>query len=170
MQTSPLTARTLETLIRLATAHAKTRLSPNVDERDAMAAEELLRFALFKEVLKPERRKRRKLNKGVSAEDGSDEEEDEEADGDADGDEDDEDVPGVTASQRERAREKAKRMEGPGPVPARSPSAAAGPGPSTQASAIAADTAADEEDIDMEGAEGLLEAEDQSSTTISPAR
>ncbi|KAF8610801.1 MCM-domain-containing protein [Ceratobasidium sp. AG-I] len=65
-KTSPLTARTLETLIRLSTAHAKARLSTKVEERDAMAAEEILKFALFKEVLKPERRKRRKLNTGAA--------------------------------------------------------------------------------------------------------
>jgi DNA replication licensing factor MCM3 len=46
-----------------------------------MAAEEILKFALFKEVLKPERRKRRKLNTGAAGagaqtddEDASDEE------------------------------------------------------------------------------------------------
>lgn len=65
-RTSPLTARTLETLIRLATAHAKARLSTTVERRDADAAEEILRFALFKEVVQREsaRKKRRKLNTG----------------------------------------------------------------------------------------------------------
>lgn len=59
-KTSPMTARTLETLIRLATAHAKARLSPRVEEKDARSGESILRFALFKEVVEDERRKRRK--------------------------------------------------------------------------------------------------------------
>jgi hypothetical protein len=59
-----LTARTLETLIRLATAHAKARLSSKVEEADAIQAEEIMRFALFKEVPKRQRRKKRKLNDG----------------------------------------------------------------------------------------------------------
>ena len=56
-RTSPMTARTLETLIRLATAHAKARLSNRVEEKDAKVAEGILRFALFKEVVEAERRK-----------------------------------------------------------------------------------------------------------------
>jgi len=86
-QTSPLTARTLETLIRLATAHAKARLSPKVEERDASAAEDILRYALFKDVVKRQRRKKRKLNHGGAAarrdgdgEEGSDDEDDENSD------------------------------------------------------------------------------------------
>ncbi|KAL2755193.1 hypothetical protein ACRALDRAFT_1035321 [Sodiomyces alcalophilus JCM 7366] len=60
-RTSPLTVRTLETLIRLATAHARSRLSTRVEEGDVQAAESILRFALFKEVVEEEsRRKRRK--------------------------------------------------------------------------------------------------------------
>jgi DNA replication licensing factor MCM3 len=77
-----LTARTLETLIRLATAHAKARLSPKVEERDASAAEDILRYALFKDVVKRQRRKKRKLNHGGASarrddEEGSDDDEDE---------------------------------------------------------------------------------------------
>ncbi|KZF23399.1 DNA replication licensing factor mcm3 [Xylona heveae TC161] len=78
-RTSPMTARTLETLIRLATAHAKARLSNRVEERDALAAESILRFALFKEVVEVERRKRRKVNRGAEEEEESSEEEDEDS-------------------------------------------------------------------------------------------
>jgi DNA replication licensing factor MCM3 len=59
-KTSPMTARTLETLIRLSTAHAKSRLSNRVEQKDAQVAEGILRFALFKEVAPDERHKRRK--------------------------------------------------------------------------------------------------------------
>ena len=84
-KTSPMTARTLETLIRLATAHAKARLSSRVEERDAEAAESILRFALFKEVVEDERKKRRKTSRrtgGDSSEGGmtSDESEDDDDD------------------------------------------------------------------------------------------
>lgn len=67
-RTSPITARTLETLIRLATAHAKSRLSHRVEEIDAEVAEQMLRFALFKEVAEMARRKRRRTSQ--EAEDG----------------------------------------------------------------------------------------------------
>jgi DNA replication licensing factor MCM3 len=44
----PVTARQLETLIRLSTASAKARLSKTVDLVDAKKAYELLYFACFK--------------------------------------------------------------------------------------------------------------------------
>uniref|UniRef100_A0A8B9QUF2 DNA replication licensing factor MCM3 n=1 Tax=Anas platyrhynchos TaxID=8839 RepID=A0A8B9QUF2_ANAPL len=49
-RTSPVTARTLETLIRLSTAHAKARMNKTVDLQDAEAALELVQFAYFKKV------------------------------------------------------------------------------------------------------------------------
>jgi DNA replication licensing factor MCM3 len=80
-KTAPMTARTLETLIRLSTAHAKARLSTKIEERDAMIAEGILRFALFKEVQKKSSNKRRKLNTG-KADDSSSEESGEEEESD----------------------------------------------------------------------------------------
>jgi DNA replication licensing factor MCM3 len=89
-----LTARTLETLIRLATAHAKARLSSKVEERDASAAEDILRYALFKDVVKRQRRKKRKLNHGGASarRDDNEEEEEDEGSDDEDGENSEEEV------------------------------------------------------------------------------
>ncbi|KAI1264262.1 MCM2/3/5 family-domain-containing protein [Xylariaceae sp. FL1019] len=81
-RTSPLTVRTLETLIRLATAHAKSRLSNRVEERDASAAEAILRFALFKEVVEDESRKKRRRTRQVESDSSSEESSDDEDGGD----------------------------------------------------------------------------------------
>ena len=59
-RTQPVTARSLETLIRLSTAHAKARLATVVTEQDAQAAIELVQFAYFKKVLEKEKKKRRR--------------------------------------------------------------------------------------------------------------
>ena len=46
----PITARTLETIIRLSTASAKSRLSVSVDEVDVDMAMELMNFVLFHDI------------------------------------------------------------------------------------------------------------------------
>ncbi|KAJ7462807.1 MCM2/3/5 family-domain-containing protein [Mycena galericulata] len=108
-KTSPLTARTLETLIRLATAHAKARLSPKVEEADAKEAEVIMRFALFKEVPKRERRKKRKLNTGGASRD----------DGESEGeDSDDEPAPPARMSMPPQAKAKGSPSPEPEPAPA----------------------------------------------------
>ncbi len=105
-QTSPLTARTLETLIRLATAHAKARLSKTVGEEDAIKAEEILRFALFKEVLN--RRRKKKITRAPHNGGGG---EDESSGGSSDEDDEDGDEP-----KRMEAVPNGKEKAAPDPV------------------------------------------------------
>uniref|UniRef100_A0A0A9Y2J3 DNA replication licensing factor MCM3 n=1 Tax=Lygus hesperus TaxID=30085 RepID=A0A0A9Y2J3_LYGHE len=72
-RTQPVTVRTLETLIRLSTAHAKAHLSSKILVRDAQAAIELVQFALFKKVLEKERKRKGRAESDEESEDEDDE-------------------------------------------------------------------------------------------------
>ncbi|PPQ92662.1 hypothetical protein CVT25_013969 [Psilocybe cyanescens] len=113
-KTSPLTARTLETLIRLSTAHAKARLSAKVEHRDAKQAEEIMRFALFREVPKRQRRKKRKLNNGAAALKGS-------VDGSDDGETDESEDEQETASAERMTTPTATQSRSTAPPAAQPP-------------------------------------------------
>jgi DNA replication licensing factor MCM3 len=69
-RTLPVTARSLETLIRLSTAHARARLSNKIEASDCDAAIELLQFALYNDAtakadLDTEENDRRRANATV---------------------------------------------------------------------------------------------------------
>lgn len=85
-RTSPITARTLETLIRLSTAHAKARLSNEVTVNDAKQAYAILRFALFKEMPEKEDRRKRRRTANVDSSEETDASDNSDGSNDSDGD------------------------------------------------------------------------------------
>ena len=82
----PVTARTLETIIRLSTGHAKARLSNKVEEEDVNEALDILRFALYSVQPMPRGGKpkpdKKKTSRRRGSKKGSDTDEDEEEDED----------------------------------------------------------------------------------------
>lgn len=63
-RTQTVTARALETLIRLSTAHAKARLSVKVEAEDADAAIEMVQYAYFKKVVQRQKKSARNAEAG----------------------------------------------------------------------------------------------------------
>ena len=111
LKTNSITARTLETLIRIATAHAKCRLSKKVDAQDAEAAIELIQFAYFAKVVKkPGKKKKQNLGES-SEEDASASSADEEALG-----QDEDSQPELNASMHEMTvAQDSQEEDKPGP-------------------------------------------------------
>jgi len=76
-RTQVVTARALETMIRLATAHAKARLSTTVELEDAEEAMEMVHYAYFKKVLEKTKKSKRKNTEGLDEEEMEDFDDDE---------------------------------------------------------------------------------------------
>ncbi|KAJ3099897.1 MCM DNA helicase complex subunit [Phlyctochytrium planicorne] len=80
-RTMPVTPRTLETLIRLSSAHAKLRLSNRVEIEDTDAALSILEFALYQKVAKKSRNKKARTDKGPGESNLESDDEDDDDDG-----------------------------------------------------------------------------------------
>lgn len=144
-RTSPMTARTLETLIRLSTAHAKARLSSRVEESDAIAAERILKFALFRELaVKEDGRKKRRKTQDVNM-DSSDDENSADSDDSSDDDDGDTAYRGTAAGRRTAARPQTKSQKS-----TRSQGTANGTGSSRRAANDNDDDEEEDDDADDE--------------------
>lgn len=90
-------------------------MSAKVEQADAKQAEEIMRFALFREVPKRQRRKKRKLNNGDAVRKGSD------ASDDEDSDESDDEEPASAERMATPAKPKSRSAAPPAAQPPRDP-------------------------------------------------
>lgn len=104
---TPVTARALETLIRLSTAHAKLRLSERVEPKDVKRAVEILSVALFDAQPDDVKRRKRKADR-EEPEAGSDD-----SDSDDDDNDDHEDASAAAASQKSPKKKTPARKTSP---------------------------------------------------------
>lgn len=186
LQTSPLTARTLETLIRLSTAHAKARLSPTVNETDAIAAEEILRFALFKEVMRAKskrgskKNKKRKINGTQASRNGSHDSDSSDAEGSEDSTDDEEEAQeeAALAGGEKRMEMPASAQKQPnGRYATRGTSTATATGPADRSTSVATGAIEDDSGVGMNttilspgaAAEGVRRATRLRSSSSQPA-